>query len=305
MLYKQEASYLRYEQLPVSSACYNYSPRHATQPTKLKKNGILWFSIPHNHLAAEILRIVQGEVWVSINGTSHALYAGDLVLLNPFDVHATYVTAPDIINEFQVINFDLSALKNNMLPDFTTYLESLEENTRRMQSLILHNDPHAAELNEKIRNLHVAYTERSTASGWMQILSGILDLMAALERSGFILTGNSEKISRQAVFSKEIVQYVSQHYTEPITTASIADRLHYSKSYFCRYFKDIFNQSFIDYLQSYRISVSRSLPLEQYQTLENIAQAVGFRSYHHFAICFQKYSGETPKQFFRKPLCKE
>lgn len=63
MLYRQEAPYLRYEQIPVSSTTYNYSPRHATQPTELKKHGILWFSIPHNHLAVEILRIVQGEVW--------------------------------------------------------------------------------------------------------------------------------------------------------------------------------------------------------------------------------------------------
>lgn len=60
MLYRQEAPYLRYEQIPVSSTTYNYSPRHATQPTELKKHGILWFSIPHNHLAVEILRIVQG-----------------------------------------------------------------------------------------------------------------------------------------------------------------------------------------------------------------------------------------------------
>ena len=89
MLYRQEAPYLRYEQIPVSSTTYNYSPCHATQPTELKKHGILWFSIPHNHLAVEILRIVQGEVWVSVNGTPHALYAGDLVFLNPFDVHAT------------------------------------------------------------------------------------------------------------------------------------------------------------------------------------------------------------------------
>lgn len=298
MLYRQEAPYLRYEQIPVSSTTYNYSPRHATQPTELKKHGILWFSIPHNHLAVEILRIVQGEVWVSVNGTPYALYAGDLVFLNPFDVHATYVTAPDTTNEFHVINFDLSLLKNGAVPDFDAYLESIEENVRKFQSPILHDAPHAAELNEKIRNIHAVYAERSAPAGFMRILASLLDLLAMLEQDGFVSSGNGEKMSKQATFTKEIVQYVSRHYAEPISTVDVAERFHYSKSYFCRSFKAIFNQSFIDYLHSYRISVARSLTLDRYQTIGNIAQAVGFASYNHFATCFQKYSGESPKHFF-------
>ena len=196
MLYRQEAPYLRYEQIPVSSTTYNYSPCHATQPTELKKHGILWFSIPHNHLAVEILRIVQGEVWVSVNGTPHALYAGDLVFLNPFDVHATYVTAPDTMNEFHVINFDLSLLKNGAVPDFDAYLESIEENVRKFQSLILHDDPHAAELNEEIRNIHAVYAERSAPAGFMRILASLLDLLATLEQDGFVSSGNGEKMSK-------------------------------------------------------------------------------------------------------------
>ena len=298
MLYRQEAPYLRYEQIPVSSTTYNYSPRHATQPTELKKHGILWFSIPHNHLAVEILRIVQGEVWVSVNGTPHALYAGDLVFLNPFDVHATYVTAPDTVNEFHVINFDLSLLKNGAVPDFDAYLESIEENVRKFQSLILHDDPHAVELNEEIRKILSVYAERSEPAGFMRILASLLDLLATLEQDGFVSSGNGEKMSKQATFTKEIVQYVSRHYAEPISTVDVAERFHYSKSYFCRSFKAIFNQSFIDYLHSYRISVARSLTLDRYQTIGNIAQAVGFASYNHFATCFQKYSGESPKHFF-------
>ena len=298
MLYRQEAPFLRYEQIPVSSNCYNYSPRHATQPTELKKHGILWFSVPHNHLAMEILRIMQGEIWVSVNGIPHALYAGDLVFLNPFDIHATYVTAPDTLNEFHVINFDLPLLKTGAVPELDAYLESIEENTRTIQPLILHSDPRATELNEKIQDIHTFYAERSTPAGVMRILAGLLDLMAALERNGFISSGGSEKMSKQAAFTKEIVQYVSRHYAEPISTADVADRFHYSKSYFCRSFKAVFNQSFVDYLHSYRISVARSLTLDRYQTIGNIAQTVGFASYNHFAACFQKYSGESPKRFY-------
>ena len=241
---------------------------------------------------------MQGEVWVSVNGTPHALYAGDLVFLNPFDVHATYVTAPDTTNEFHVINFDLSLLKNGAVPDFDAYLESIEENVRKFQPLILHDDPHAAELNEEIRNIHAVYAERSAPAGFMRIFASLLDLLAMLEQDGFVSSGNGEKMSKQATFTKEIVQYVSRHYAEPISTVDVAERFHYSKSYFCRSFKAIFNQSFIDYLHSYRISVARSLTLDRYQTIGNIAQAVGFASYNHFATCFQKYSGESPKHFF-------
>lgn len=204
MLYRQDAPFLRYEQIPVSSNCYNYSPRHATQPTELKKHGILWFSVPHNHLAMEILRIMQGEIWVSVNGTPHALYAGDLVFLNPFDIHATYVTAPDTLNEFHVINFDLPLLKTGAVPELDAYLESIEENTRTIQPLILHSDPRAAELNEKIQDIHTFYAERSTPAGVMRILAGLLDLMAALERNGFISSGGSEKSPNRQLSQKRL-----------------------------------------------------------------------------------------------------
>ena len=83
------------------------------------------------------------------------------------------------------------------VPDFDAYLESIEENVRKFQSLILHDDPHAAELNEEIRNIHAVYAERSTPAGFMRILASLLDLLATLEQDGFVSSGNGEKMSNR------------------------------------------------------------------------------------------------------------
>ncbi|MGM9682424.1 MAG: AraC family transcriptional regulator [Eubacteriales bacterium] len=299
MIYKQEAWFLRYDIFPVSSYCYNYSPLHATQPAELKKSGVLWFSTPHNHMAVEILRVVHGQVHAMVNNVPYDMYEGDIVIANPFDVHATYITKADSFNEFHVINFDMSILRNNTNADFDSYIDLIEQNKLNYQTFIPHTHSCSARLNETAQMIHNSYNARNTSVGFMNILSGLYRLCSELEQFGFTHADEDKNRLSQSAFSREIVQYVSKNYDKQITTADAAEHFHYSISYFCRYFKSVFSQTFVEYLNRYRITVAHSLSRDQYHTLEALAEAVGFNTYNLFASCFKKYTGYTPKEYFK------
>lgn len=300
MIYKQEPQFLRYDIIPVSSYCYNYSPLHQLQPALLKEKGILWFSTLHNHIAVEILRVIHGQVHAMVNNIPYDMYEGDIVIANPFDVHATYVTKPDSFNEFHVINFDLSVLRNSFNPDFDAYTESIEQNQRMFQPFISHTHPDSAKLNKNLVQIHEAYDKRNTPAGFMNILSGLYSFCAELEQCGFSYTDSDTSHASQSAFAREIVQYVGKNYAKPITTADAAEHFHYSISYFCRCFKSVFNQTFVEYLSRYRITVAHSLSLDQYHSLGSLAEAVGFNTYNIFATYFKKYTGYTPKDYFKR-----
>lgn len=300
MIYKQDASFLRYDAIPFSSYIYNYSPFHKTQPLELKRNGIFQWCILHNHIAIEILRVTHGQVIVSVNGTRYELYEGDIVFMNPFDVHTVSVIKADTINEYQVINFDISILHNNTLPDFNEYIADIEQSNLKYQTLIPHTLPFSFTLNETMKELHANYNKRNLRYGFMLIVSGLLRLLSILEENGFSYPSTANKVSKQTIFSQKTVQYVCQNYALPLTTEKIAEDLHFNKSYFCRNFKATFEQTFVEYLNRYRISVAKSLSIEDHHTLEDIAQAVGYSNYNIFSTYFKRYTGYSPKTYFKK-----
>ena len=261
----------------------------------------MWFSTPHNHIAVEILRVIHGQVHAMVNNIPYDMYEGDIVIANPFDIHATYVTKPDSFNEFHVINFDLSVLRNSFNPDFDAYTEAIEQNQRMFQPFISHAHPDSAKLNKNLVQIHEAYNKRSTPAGFMNILSGLYSFCAELEQCGFSYTDSDTSHARQSAFAREIVQYVGKNYAKPITTADAAEHFHYSISYFCRCFKSVFNQTFVEYLSRYRITVAHSLSLDQYHSLGSLAEAVGFNTYNIFATYFKNTPVTLPRITLREP----
>jgi len=93
--------------------------------------------------------------------------------------------------------------------------------------------------------------------------------------------------------------YVQQNFRTNLTTEKIAADLGYNKSYFCKLFKQNLGMSFLQYVNEYRIRYAiiryRGYPLMQ------IAGEIGFKDYSYFARVFKKYTGMTPREYFKEP----
>lgn len=300
MIYKQESSFLQYQKYNVSSKLYNYSPQNAEQVAEIKRNDCVRFCIPHNHSAIELIRVISGNVIMTVNGERYDLRRGDIVFCNPFDVHALVVERADVKDEYQCINFDLSFLKTKSNTEFNEYLGSISHGELKFKTFIPHTHPCSEALNTSMQELHGYCESENTNAGYMRMVAELLRFFASLDEGGLSYAFEKKTLSKQAAFSQAVTQYVSQNYALPLTTETIAEELHFNKSYFCRVFKSVFEQTFVEYLNSYRIYVAKSLPIEDYNTLNSLAESIGYTSYDSFTLYFKKYVGVTPKEFYKK-----
>ncbi|MCD8124691.1 MAG: helix-turn-helix domain-containing protein [Lachnospiraceae bacterium] len=105
--------------------------------------------------------------------------------------------------------------------------------------------------------------------------------------------------------ANEIQQYISEHYAEPISLASLADRFHISASHVSYVFSRSFGISPINYLIDVRFYRAKEMITSSSLTLAQIAERVGYTNYNHFNQLFYKRHGITPAEFREKNLNRE
>jgi len=100
---------------------------------------------------------------------------------------------------------------------------------------------------------------------------------------------------------REIYALVDEQYQNRITVDDVAALCNLTKPAFCRYFKKATGNTFISFLNQYRISQAKRLLM----TGKNISEtcfACGFESLSYFNRTFKKVTKENPSVFKRRYL---
>jgi len=125
-----------------------------------------------------------------------------------------------------------------------------------------------------------------------QCLEETTDRMLGLVVQRF--TGSSDQMVRRAL------DYVRQHYAEPISVAEIASQLYVNPSHFCRSFKRVTGSTFIEYLTRLRLSRAKELLATTDEPVASIARAVGFQDANYFSRVFARHFDCPPGEFRRR-----
>lgn len=96
------------------------------------------------------------------------------------------------------------------------------------------------------------------------------------------------------------VDYISEHYGEPIEIADLAQVASLSLSQFERRFRTAFQQTPSRFLIRYRLTRASQLLVHTDKTLSEIAHEVGFYDHSHFSREFQKLFNMAPGRYRTK-----
>ena len=99
------------------------------------------------------------------------------------------------------------------------------------------------------------------------------------------------------VLAEHIREYLETHYMEDISLQDAAEQLHYSDAYFCKFFKQNFDRSFIVYLSELRIEKAKELLADITINVKDIGQKVGYRDSSYFTKVFKRFTGVTPSEY--------
>ena len=148
-------------------------------------------------------------------------------------------------------------------------------------------------INPCARAAFAAYEEQ--ANGWeLEAQGQLLLLFSALKRCGLLSAAGAR--GRGNDFCTRVIKYISHHYSEAITSATLAAQLYMSPAYFCRLFKKNFGARFADYLAAYRIEKAKAL-LTAGLSVSEVATRIGFQSFSYFSKTFHKLCGYTPSEY--------
>jgi two-component system response regulator YesN len=98
---------------------------------------------------------------------------------------------------------------------------------------------------------------------------------------------------------KKVQDYIQQSYMKEITLSQIAEFADLSVSRFCVIFKKNTGDSFVNYLNQYRIDKAKQLLLETDLKIYEIADMVGFSTLPYFNRLFKTVTGLSPNEYKR------
>lgn len=103
---------------------------------------------------------------------------------------------------------------------------------------------------------------------------------------------------KQKNTAKQVVEYINAHCTDyHISLDMIARELQLTPPYLCTILKQEIGMSYKEYLTKLRMEEAKRLLTEEYISVADICQRVGYASASYFIKLFQKYTGMTPTRY--------
>lgn len=132
----------------------------------------------------------------------------------------------------------------------------------------------------------------------LQILDilGSSDELECLSSQGFI---DDYKIDPNDKIN-EIYQYTLSNFKNGISIDEVAQHVHISPNYFCRYFKKRTSKTFIEFVTELRVGHACKLILDGNLSISQICYESGFNNLSNFNRKFKELTGQAPSEYYKE-----
>lgn len=110
---------------------------------------------------------------------------------------------------------------------------------------------------------------------------------------------SQEHVTDHAEVNK-MMRYIHQNYDAPITLKSMAQYIAMEEHYVSRLFKRKVGESFIHYLQQYRVNKAEVYLRESDMSVGEVGRCVGFANDNYFSKIFKRTTGVTPGEYRKR-----
>ena len=244
------------------------------------------------HEEIEIKYFYEGESALMINSESFIAKPGDIVIVNPFEVHTT-VNIDKYNGKYYVILIGLDILKDLNNGFFDLRQEFLAKGAKinnfikadkRLQEIILKI---VEEMNEQKENYRLVVQNL--------ISEFFIVLLRNYQNQNFPKSMASEHVKR-VEFIAPALAYVHNNYKKRITIEELATLCNVTKYHFCRSFKRAMGVTAVQYIMGYRVDLAEIMLKGTNNSVAEIAWQCGFEDESYFCRCYKKIKGVPPKK---------
>ncbi len=141
-----------------------------------------------------------------------------------------------------------------------------------------------------------SYNDICSLSGTSANIHSLFNSM--IEDSFDIRGGYGNKLHAAEI--RRAVDYIEENYSEQITVEDITKKIHVSKYYFIRLFKQYMGMTPHSYLINYRINQSKILLRTETISIGEISQRTGFSDVSNFIRQFKRQTGQKPMEYRKR-----
>ena len=243
----------------------------------------------------ELVYIKRGSGLVQTGAQVCTAQSGDIFVLTPGTLHAIR-QAESCTMEYENIIFDVELLGGAEDLCAEKYLLPLQSGRLSLPVRLTPNDLCYLQAAACLRELEDA--NRAKRPGYELLVKGALLRFLAL----LIAQGRqclpTETADTQRL--KTVLQWLSAHYAEPLRVADAAGVCSFSASHFMRWFRQMTGQSFISFLNEYRLNTAAEVLQTTDETVLTIATRCGFENLSYFNRAFKAHFGMTPREYRKK-----
>jgi AraC-like DNA-binding protein len=242
---------------------------------------------PHWHDCFEMLHIVKGGMYVSIDDTIHEAAAGNLIMVNSGAIHGFFDETPG--TEIMGIQFDMAFFGEDLV---------------NVRDIVFHNpiidnkvmpDAVYAHLRMLLREIFREYNKRELGYQ-LAVKSKLYELMLLILRES-----PQSSLEIPSSRAKQIRAFMYKNFDNPdLTLEDAAVTFNLNKFYVIRFFKKHTGYSFHSYLVKTRVDFACRYLIESEMTITDVAFRTGFNSLQTFNRVFKSMTGFTPRDYRRE-----
>ena len=240
------------------------------------------------HREPELVYVIEGNAESCCNGNKVVIEQGDFILFNSEDVHLVR-PADKSGCKLLCVNFSFEYIRifcksiDSVMFDLTQNPGARSEITEVLEQ-IAHTDPQDD------------YSSLILISHINKIYYTLLTKCMCFRRTAGMLTASRRDFS----YAKTAIAYINENFRREISLDEISGVVNLSPSYFSKYFKNVTQVSFSEYLANLRLENAVQDMLTKNASVSDAAMENGFANVKSFITQCKKVYHCTPAQYKKR-----
>lgn len=248
----------------------------------------------HCHSCLELNLVEKGTGKYIIGGQIYPIEPGDIFVINNSEHHLAIHDDEELT--LTVLVFDTDSVWKNR--HGTDYLKPFLHRTGSFS----HRIPGTAEGYDRMYLAFDCMKQESAGNriGGEMVMEAAAYLLLSLlychynEKKEIGQTDNGQYMFGRI---RRVFAYINEHFAEEITLDALAEETSMSRTYLCRYFKEMTGQTLFGYIEQTRIQYACYLLKTTERSVAQIAMESGFESVSYFNRMFRRHCNMTPSRY--------
>ncbi|XXD09947.1 AraC family transcriptional regulator [Klebsiella sp. R445] len=243
---------------------------------------------PHWHPAPELITVMSGRFSIVVGQQNVELVQGDMVYINAEAVHS--LCAEEQGSSLVTVQFSPGLFDELHTAPVLHWCTQGRSKTVTDQQVY-----------RRLSELLAQLIDNQTP---FQRIAMTYLLLDALVQAGEPAPHVESSLREEAMIKKGI-DFINQHFDQPLTLSEVANHSGMSYSWFSRLFKKVSRHNFKEYLTLVRLNKARMLLRDTRTPITDISHSCGFQEHKYLIAAFNKYCGLTPTEYRKRFVSKQ